>query len=172
MHLHDLERRVLQKDRLLQALQCLTRVDPQLVDKRAPRPLVRVERFRLSPGAVEGENELGVESLSKRILRRQGFQLRNEFVVTAEREVGLDPLLHCREPELLEPVDLDLGKRVVGELRQRGAAPETQRVANRVRCLPRPARREGSSPLRQQGLETVEVELTGPDPQHVAVGVR
>ena len=107
MQRSDLERRVLHKDRLLQALQRLTRVDPQLVDERASRPLVRVKRFRLSARAVEGEHELAVESLPKPVLRRQRFQLWNELVVAAEREIGVDPLLERREPELLQPADFD-----------------------------------------------------------------
>jgi hypothetical protein len=46
--------------------------------------------------------------------------------VAAEREVGLDPLLERGEAEFLEPSDLGLRERLVGEVRERVAAPQVQ----------------------------------------------
>jgi len=49
--------------------------------------------------------------------------------MATEREVGFDPLLECRQSELLQPPDLDLRERVVRELRQRRTAPEREPLA-------------------------------------------
>ena len=52
--------------------------------------------------------------------------------MSAEREVGVDPILVGGEPKLLEPDDLRLRERLPGEVGERRAAPEGERIAQGV----------------------------------------
>ncbi len=66
-----------------------------------------------------------------RLRLNERLQLGDELGVPAEREIGLDPLLEHDRAELLEPGDLGLRERLVQEVRERGAAPEAERLAER-----------------------------------------
>ena len=96
-------------------------------------------------------------------------QLLDDVVVTAEGEIRLDPLLQRPEVQLLEPGDLLLGERVVGELDERWAAPEGETLAQRRRCPVGIARRELVAARVEQLPKAVEVELAGLDAEEVAV---
>ena len=63
------------------------------------------------------------------MLRDERLELSDELGVAPECKVGVDPELHCCQPDLLEPGDRRLGEAFVGELRERRASPERQRVA-------------------------------------------
>jgi hypothetical protein len=62
------------------------------------------------------------------VLRDQALELADELAPVPEGELGIDPLLDRSQTQLLEPRDLALGERLVGEIGERGAAPERQRV--------------------------------------------
>ena len=72
-------------------------------------------------------------------------------------EVGGDARLERRQPTLLEPRRLGLGEGLVGNVGERRAPPERERLPERVR-LPR-----GGKPL-----EALDVELVRLDPDDVA----
>ena len=57
------------------------------------------------------------------------FELRDEIVVMAERELEVDAPLGARKAQLLEPLDLVLREVVVGEIDQRRTAPQRERLA-------------------------------------------
>jgi len=164
------ERCVLDEDRLLESLQRLTRLDPQLVHEHAPRPLVCVQGLRLPAGPVEREHQLSAKALAQGIVSDQRFELGDEVVVATERKVGLDPLLECRQVKLLQPGDLDVRERVECELRKRRAAPEGQGLAERCGGGVRVSGRKCASSLVEQGLEPMQVELAVGDRQDVAMG--
>ena len=111
----------------------------------------------------------------------------------AERELGVDPLLERREPELLEPLDGRLGERLVGEVGERRPAPELERLAQqggrgcgvvaRVgRARPPPAgARSGRGRAPRRGLEDVagrpRLDRVGraeraPELRHLALNLR
>src|SRR6266542_7033493 len=69
------ERCVLGEDRLLESLQRLTRLDPQLVHEHAPCSLVRVQGLRLSAGPVKGEHQQSAKPLAQRVVSDKGFEL-------------------------------------------------------------------------------------------------
>ena len=88
-----------------------------------------------------------------------------------QRDVRLDPVLQAGELELLQPGGLHARERL-GELGQRRAAPQLQRLAQLLRrgrgrtaCECGPAR-------LPEGGEAVEVERAGLDLQRVAGGPR
>ena len=105
----------------------------------APRQLlpgltVRLERLGLTPRSVERQHELD------RSRSRSGWRATSvsssadELGVAAEREVGVDTLLERAEPQLLEPRDLGLGERLVGEVGERRPAPQRERLAELLRA--------------------------------------
>ena len=53
---------------------------------------------------------------AKRVLGDQALELPDEVVGAAEGEVRVDAILKRREAKLLEPADLSLRPRLVGEL--------------------------------------------------------
>jgi len=63
------------------------------------------------------------------------FELRDELRVPPEGKVGVDPLFECEEAQLLQAADRRLRERLVGEIAERGAAPEGQRAPQRARRL-------------------------------------
>ena len=81
--------------------------------------------------------------------------------MTAEREVGLDPILDCRETKLLESRDLALRKRLVDEVGQGGAAPERERFPERTGSRLGIAACERIAALLDQALEQAHVDLVG-----------
>ena len=50
-------------------------------------------------------------------------------VVTAELDLGLEPVLERGQPQLVEPGDLVLEERLEREVGERRPAPERERVA-------------------------------------------
>src|SRR5207244_2519456 len=117
-------------------LQRPARLDPQLVDERATRLLVRLERLCLAAGAVEGEHQLSARPLPERILGDERLQLRHELRVQAERELRLEPLLERRHAQLLEPGNLILGEAFVAEVGERRPAEEAERLAQLLELTP------------------------------------
>ena len=48
--------------------------------------------------------------------------------MASEREIGLDPLLHRRQTQAVEPPDLGLSERLEREVGERWSTPEAERV--------------------------------------------
>jgi hypothetical protein len=98
------------------------------------------------------------------VLGRDRLQLADQVGVAAARQVGVDALLERGEPQLVQPCDLGLRERLVGEVGERRAAPQRERLAQllgRAGGL-RPAR------LAAQPLEQREVQLVALHVEHVA----
>ena len=111
-------------------------------------------------GSVQGRHQTPPQALSERVLGDESLELSDQLVVVPEREVGVDPGLRRRQPDLLEPGDGGLGEALVGEVRERRAPPERQRLAEPLRRA-RPPGRDASRllPFVHQPLEAVEIEL-------------
>ena len=120
---------LLPKDRSLQLLKRRARVDPQLVDESPARFLVGVQGLCLPTRLVQRGHQTPPQALAERVLRDERLELSDELGVAPECKVGVDPELHRCQPDLLEPGDRRLGEAFVGELRERRASPERQRVA-------------------------------------------
>ena len=107
---------------------------------------------------------VGVE----RVFGDERFYLSDEPVVATKCEVGLDPERDRREPDLLEPGDGRLRKALVGEVRKRRASPQRQRIVKPLRSICCQTSSQQASPLVNQALEAVEVEVVRFDPEGVA----
>ena len=89
------------------------------------------------------------------MLANESFELRHELDAAPEFEVGVDAPLERDEPQLLETKDLTLGERLVRDVGERGAAPESECLAEE----PRRGLGRRSLPLLDQALEAEQVEL-------------
>jgi hypothetical protein len=103
------------------------------------------------------------------VLSDQRLQLTDQLGVGAERKPGLDQLLPRRHAQLVEPGDLALRERLIGEVRQRRPAPQRQRHLKRRRGALGAARGEFAPPLCEEPLEAMRVEALRIEPQLVAV---
>src|SRR5206468_460725 len=99
------------------------------------------------------EHQLTAQPLPQWMLRGQRIQLRHNRLVASERELGLHALLDRREPEIVQPLDLLLGERVVGEVSQRRPAPEGESSPKQLQCLSRSRRGVCAAALFEQPLE-------------------
>ena len=88
--------------------------------------------------------------------------------MATEVELDVDERLPRRRPELFEPGYLHLHERLEGEVGQSGAAPEPEGLAQELRA---PLRIPALRRLRHEALETMQVDLLGPDFQDVAGGL-
>ena len=163
---------ILAQDRLLQLAQRLPRLDAELLDEAPPRLAVDSERLGLPPRPIEGEHLLSPHALSQGMLRRKGLELRDQPVVVAEGELGLDPLLGRHQPQLLEAVDISSGERLVREVGQGLAAPERERLRERSQRLLRPALRIQAATGLQESIEATGVDVLRVDPERVTAVAR
>ena len=93
------------------------------------------------------------------------LQLTDELRVSAERELGVDPSLDGRKPNLLEALDRDPCERLVRKIGESSAAPEPERLPQQLcRLLRRSSCPDLSGTLRQP-LEAMQVELIGGEAQ-------
>ncbi len=147
-------------------------VDAELVVQRAAGVVERRERVRLAAGVVEREHQLRAEPLAQRMAGDLRLELADQLGAAAEREVGLDPVLERRQPLLLEPRDLRLRERLVGQVGQRRAAPHRKGLPQPFGRGRRVAGVERGAAAGSQRLEAVRVELAGRHPQHIAARLR
>ena len=126
---HPLDGRLLQEDRALELLQRTTGLQPQFLAQKATRGLVGGERVGLAPGPVERRHQLPPQALLERVPRDQRLQLADQLLPGAEFQVGVDAVADRVQPQFLQPPDLGLGEFEGGEIGQRPAAPQRERLA-------------------------------------------
>ena len=110
-------------------------LDAELLDERRASGAVRSERIGLPPRPVEREHQLPVEPLPERLLIDQRLELRDEVAMASEEEIGVDALFERSLAQLLEPADLGLGERLVGEIGERRPAPQAERFPKIVAAV-------------------------------------
>ena len=157
------ECRVLAQHLLVQLLQRRGRVDPQLVGEH--RAVVRVagQGVGLPAGAVEREDQAAAQAFAERMGVHELLEARDGVVPAAGPQREVDPQLLRIEPQLRQPGRLGTGELLVGELRERRPAPQSQRLVERLERV-QPA--AGPASLGDQALEAVGVGAAGGE--HVA----
>jgi hypothetical protein len=92
------------------------------------------------------------------------LDLGHQLGVDIDFEVSRDSVLEDSEMEILEPIDLGLGKVLELRIGQRGAAPERKRLAQHLRAL----RRLERARVSREPFETDEIELIALELEQVA----
>ena len=116
------------QNRTLELLQGQARLETELVGECTPPVAIDIERFGLTANLVEGEHELAAQPLAQRVRANERLELGNHGASAAQREIGVDPLLGCLHSELLQACDLPASELLVGEVGQRRAAPQPERL--------------------------------------------
>src|SRR6266511_44706 len=147
-------------------------IDAELLDERAARVPVDVQRLCLAARAVEREHELGSEALAERVSGDELLQLADDVRMPAEGEIGLYPALERGQAQLLKPRDRVLRERLVGEVGERWPAPERERLAQRLGRLGSIPGAERALAGLHELLERVQIELSRLDAEHVAASTR
>ena len=130
-----------------------------------PAPLrERLERLGLAAAPVERDHQLSSEPLAERLTTDALLELADELGVPPEGQVGLDPILERGGALLLEPSDMRLRERLVGQIGERRAAPEAEGVTQAVRRLRCVTARQRASRRRHELGERGGVELARLDP--------
>jgi hypothetical protein len=166
------ERRILDQDRLLEALQSLARIEAELVAQRRARFLHHDERVRLATGPVQGEHQQLAQPLAQRVLADQHLQLGDRLAVSTDRKVGLQTMLERHKAQRFQPADLVLRERLVAEVRQRRTAPQRERAAQHLARLSRGPSGKQLPALVQQPLKPLQIERAVLDPHQVAARSR
>ena len=104
------------------------------------------ERVGLPAAAVQRQHPLRVQPLAQRLGGDERLELADHLAVPALVEVVLDRELERRQPQLLQPPDLGARERLVGDVVERRAAPQRQRLARRA------ARHQPLEPRRIDGV--------------------
>ncbi len=125
----EVQRRILTQDRALQLLQSGTRLDTEILDEDPARVPVDSECLRLPTRPVQRRHQASPQPIPKGVPGDERLELPDQLVVAPEGEVGVDPELERREAYLLEPRRRSLCKTLVGEIRERRAPPQRERVA-------------------------------------------
>ena len=153
---------------VLELPELLARLQAKLLRELVPGHAVGLEGLGLTCRAVEGEHQLVSQALLERVPCDQRLELADELRVVSERQVGIDSLHKHREAHLLETRDLGLGKSLVGEIGERGPAPQPERLPQLVRR----ALRRSAGGLGRESLETRHVGLVRFEVKHVAARTR
>ena len=130
------QRRVLAQHRLLEPLDLLRRVDPELLGEAFAEPAQGVERVGLPRALVLRQREQRPQSLAVGVLRRQRGQRALGVVGSTQVDERARPMLLDGQPQLLEPGALRQheGRVAVGVRR---AGPEGERLLARGSAEPR-----------------------------------
>ena len=114
------ERPLLAENRAVEGLQLRPGLDPELLDERPARVVIRRERLGLTATAVEREHQVRPQLLTQRVGTDEHFDLGDELCVRAQVQISGDPLLEHAEAQIFEPMDLRLRERLQLEGRERG----------------------------------------------------
>ena len=148
------------------------RLNTDLADKRLPCPAVGLECLGLAATAIEGNHQLSDQLLPCRIAREQHLQFTDYLGVVPELQVRLDASFEGRESKLVQASDLRLGELFIGDLRQRWATPQSQRLAEHSGSAKRLALVKCPPAVLQACLENISVELAGLHREQVATAHR
>jgi hypothetical protein len=156
------------QDRALEFPESWARLDPKLLAQDQSALAVDLEGFCLPTSSIERCHKLAAGPLAKWIHVDELAELPDEGVVSPEREVGIDPILHRHKPELLEPIRLWAGECFVGQIGESRPAPELERRSKTLGGGSRIAVVQELAPFACEAGEPVRNELLRPDVKGVA----
>lgn len=109
--------------RPLEVPQRRARVDAELIAEASPDRVAGPERLGLPATPVQGEDPLGPQPVSQRVLGDEPFQLERQGLVVAAGELGVDAVLDGVHMGHGEPGRLGLEFRAHPHVAERVAAP-------------------------------------------------
>ena len=147
----------------VQVLELTSRFDAELVDELLAGVVEGAQRFGLTTGSVQRQHQLGPEPFTEGEVRDELPQQRYGVVVVAEGHACLDRLLERDGPQFVEPLDFSLHERFVGDVLERLATPQAERLEEPVECQSRrllgrllePAGSIGHRGLEPHGVDRV-----------------
>lgn len=163
----EVERGILRQHGTLEPLQVRARLDAELLHQYPAGRLVGRKRIGLPPAAVEGDHQLPMQPFPQRVRGGQRLKLADHLGMTAERQIGVDPVLEDTDAQLLQPRDLRLRERFIAQVGEWRAAPEREGLVELVRRLPQLVRRQRLPSQPGQALEPVDIEFVRPHLQAV-----
>ena len=125
------------------------------------------QRVGLASRAVQREHQLAPEPLAVGVLGHQRVELSRDLVVATQREQCLDPFLDRGDAQLFEPGCFGASEIVGRELGEGRAAPERQRVVERVERGAGVAELGAALRLRDELLEVCRVIALGVDREDI-----
>jgi hypothetical protein len=153
-----LERHILTEHPALELPKRRVRLDPQVVGERPPERPIAGERLCVPARPVERKHVLRPETLAKRMLGRQRFELAHDVAMVPERAVGLDPPFERGDAQLFEARALLPGEGL-RDLGQGGSAPQCERRIQQLSRSLRLVLRERLPGVGHRALEPGQVEL-------------
>ncbi len=147
------QRRILGQDGRLQPAQLGAGLDPELVGQDRPGLLEGPQRLGLPLAAVQGHHELAPEPLSEGVGLDEGPQGLGTLGVAPEGQVGLDGVLGHGQPQLAQAGPLAGGELVEGEVGQRLAPPQAERLVEEGRGVGGRPGLEERPPFGDQALD-------------------
>ena len=122
------EGRILGQDGPLEPLELRPGLQPELAREQPAAVPVDLQRVALPAAAVEREHRLAAQALAQRIRSDERVELSDELAVATELQQRFDPVLRRREPEIVETADVVTREVLEGELGERRASPERERL--------------------------------------------
>jgi hypothetical protein len=169
---HGEQRRVVAQDPRVQVVEVGPGRDSELVGQRRSAGVERIEGFRLTTVAVQGQHQVGPASLPQRRTRDHDLQLAAQPSVSACVELEIDEVLARGLAQLVEPARLGLGEGPVGELAERRTPPQADRRAQGGSGGVRLPGSCGRPALRHEVVRAVRVHPTVSGLEPVTAGDR
>ena len=166
------QRRILAEHGALEPPQLRPRVNAELIGQHGPGPLIGPERVTLSPGPVQGDDQLPPQALPQRMRLRQSFEFSRQLTVPAEHQIRFDTVLGGSQARLLKTDDHQRSEPGIGELGQRRAAPQAKRPAQQGRRRHRVLPLQSRTALRHQVIEAGSVQSAGRHLKGIAAAAR
>ena len=135
----------------MELLQRLTGVDSQFAGELVAGAVEGRQGFSLAARSVPGEHQLAPGVFSQRMLRHQRFELADQIQRVGQGEVGVDALLECRRPQVVQP-PTPTREGCVGEILERRSPGTAPSPSNALRRQLGDRRRPALAVLDRSGL--------------------
>ena len=123
------KRGILLENRALYLAQRRTGLDPELGDERPARALKRLKRVGLATAAIQRHHLLCPKALVQGMLCDELLELGDQLGIASTRQVRVNRALQRDEAKLVKARRDRSRARLLGEIGERGPAPQRQRPA-------------------------------------------
>jgi hypothetical protein len=125
--------RRLDQDCSFELSQLPARLEAEVFAQPGASFLEHCQRVRLASRSVQGDHKLGVEPLPVGVEGNRALKLGNDLAVLAEDQPGVYQGLERGQAVGLQPARCDRRERRVAHVRERGTAPQRERIGEETR---------------------------------------